>query len=174
MSPPSPTLGTLLHHLIELLDGDVQAAYTTAGLAWRPRYTPVLRGLMSLGPASIKALALKIGISHSAVSQTVAQMVKDDLVELKPGADARERIVALTPKAQAMVPALQRQWAAVNAAADALDAELSAPLSGVIREAIAALNQRPFGQRILAQALSAPDHPQPLPSSKLTPEYPTS
>jgi len=179
MSSPSPTLGTLLHHLIELLDGDVQAAYTTAGLAWRPRYTPVLRGLMSLGPASIKSLALKIGISHSAVShsavsQTVAQMRKDDLVELKPGADARERIVALTPKAQAMVPALQRQWAAVNAAADALDAELSAPLSGVIREAITALNQRPFGQRILAQALAAPDHPQPPPSSKLTPEYPTS
>ncbi len=174
MSPPSPTLGTLLHHLIELLDGDVQAAYTTAGLAWRPRYTPVLRGLMSLGPASIKALALKIGISHSAVSQTVAQMVKDDLVELKPGADARERIVALTPKAQAMVPALQRQWAAVNAAADALDAELSAPLSGVIREAITALNQRSFGQRILAQALSAPDHASPPPSDTLTPEYPTS
>lgn len=174
MSSPSPTLGTLLHHLIELLDGDVQAAYTTAGLAWRPRYTPVLRGLMSLGPASIKALALKIGISHSAVSQTVAQMGKDDLVELKPGADARERIVALTPKAQAMVPALQRQWAAVNAAADALDAELSAPLSGVIREAITALSQRPFGQRITAQALSASDHPQPPSSSKLTPEYPTS
>jgi DNA-binding MarR family transcriptional regulator len=176
MSSPSPTLGTLLHHLIELLDGDVQAAYTNAGLAWRPRYTPVLRGLMTLGPASIKALALKIGISHSAVSQTVAQMVKDDLVELKPGADARERIVALTPKAQAMVPALQRQWAAVNAAADALDAELSAPLTGVIREAITALNQRPFGQRIMAQAqtLSAPDHPQPFPSSTLTPEYPTS
>lgn len=174
MSSPSPTLGTLLHHLIELLDGDVQAAYTTAGLAWRPRYTPVLRGLMSLGPASIKALALKIGISHSAVSQTVAQMVKDDLVELKPGADARERIVALTPKAQATVPALQRQWAAVNAAADALDAELSAPLSGVIREAITALNQRPFGQRILAQALSAPDHASPPPSDTLTPEYPTS
>lgn len=174
MSSPSPTLGTLLHHLIELLDGDVQAAYTTAGLAWRPRYTPVLRGLMSLGPASIKALALKIGISHSAVSQTVAQMVKDDLVELKPGADGRERIVALTPKAQAMVPALQRQWAAVNAAADALDAELSAPLSGVIREAITALNQRSFGQRILAQALSAPDHASPPPSDTLTPEYPTS
>ncbi len=174
MSSPSPTLGTLLHHLIELLDGDVQAAYTTAGLAWRPRYTPVLRGLMSLGPASIKALALKIGISHSAVSQTVAQMVKDHLVELKPGADARERIVALTPKAQAMVPALQRQWAAVNAAADALDAELSAPLSGVIREAITALNQRPFGQRILAQALSAPDHASPPPSDTLTPECPTS
>ncbi|CAN5296417.1 helix-turn-helix domain-containing protein [soil metagenome] len=161
MSSPSPTLGTLVRHLIELLDSEVQVAYEAAGLAWRPRYTPVLRGLMSLGPASIKALALRIGISHSAVSQTVAQMTKDALVELKPGADARERIVALTPKAEAMVPALQRQWAAVNAAADRLDAELSAPLSGVIREAIAALGERPFGERIRAEAetLSVPEHP---------------
>lgn len=157
MSSSPPTLGTLLRHLIELLDGEVEAAYVTAGLAWRPRYTPVLRGLLSLGPAPIKALALQIGISHSAVSQTVAQMAKDGLVDLKPGADARERIVALTPKAEAMIPALQRQWAAVNAAADDLNAELSAPLSGVILEAITALNQRPFGQRIMAevQALCA-------------------
>jgi DNA-binding MarR family transcriptional regulator len=161
MSSPSPTLGTLVRHLIELLDGEVQAAYQTAGLAWRPRYTPVLRGLMSLGPASIKALALKIGISHSAVSQTVAQMTRDALVELKPGADARERIVALTPKAEAMIPALQRQWAAVNAAADQLDAELSSPLTGVIAEAVAALGQRPFGERIraAAEASSAPRRP---------------
>jgi len=161
MSPASPTLGTLLRHLLEMLDGDVEAAYVAAGLAWRPRYTPVLRGLLSLGPVSIKALALKIGISHSAVSQTVAQMAKDALVDLKPGADARERIVVLTPKAEAMIPALQRQWAAVNAAADDLDAELTAPLSDTIQDAIAALNRRPFRQRIMAevQALCAPEQP---------------
>lgn len=152
MPSNSPTLGTLVRHLIELLDGEVEAAYEAAGLAWRPRYTPVLRGLISLGPTSIRGLALRIGISHSAASQTVAQMTKDGLVELKRGADARERIVAMTPKAQAMVPALQRQWAAVNAAADQLDDELSAPLSGIIREAINALSQRPFGKRIQAAA----------------------
>lgn len=161
MSSAKPSLGTLIRHLIELLDGDVQAAYEAGGLAWRPRYTPVLRGLLSLGPASIKALAGTIGISHSAVSQTVAQMTKDALVELQPGTDARERIVILTPKAQAMVPALQRQWAAVNAASDTLDAELSTPLSGIVGEAIDALNRRPFGERIMAEAeaLSTPEHP---------------
>lgn len=152
MSSHTLTLGALVRHLIELLDGEVEAAYEAAGLDWRPRYTPVLRGLMTLGPASIKALALRIGISHSAVSQTVAQMTRDALVELTPGADARERIVALTPKAQAMVPALERQWAAINLAADQLDGELSTPLSGLVREAIDALEQRPFGERILAAA----------------------
>lgn len=176
MSPASPSLGTLLRHLVELLDGDVEASYISADLAWRPRYTPVLRGLLSLGPVSIKALALKIGISHSAVSQTVAQMAKDALVDLKPGADARERIVVLTPKAEAMIPALQRQWAAVNAAADDLDAELSAPLSDTIQETIAALNRRPFRQRIMAEveAHRAPEQPSPSPSDPLTPRVPSS
>ena len=152
MSSASPTLGTLARRLIELLDGEVEAAYAASGLAWRPRYTPILRALMSLGPTSIKALAIEIGISHSAVSQTVSQMTREGLVVLKPGADARERIVVLTSKTEALIPALQRQWAATNAAADHLDAELSVPLTGVLGEAIAALNQLPFAERITAAA----------------------
>ncbi|WP_355582773.1 helix-turn-helix domain-containing protein [Xanthomonas cannabis] len=152
MSTPSPTLGTLVRHLIELLDGDLEAVYAASGLAWRPRYTPVLRVLMRLGPVSIKVLAQEIGITHSAASQTVAQMVKQRLVALKPGADARERIVVLTARTRQMIPALQRQWAATNAAAAQLDAELSVPLSAVLAEAIAALNQRSFATRISAAA----------------------
>lgn len=161
MATPSPTLGTLLRHLIELLDRDVEAAYEAAGLNWRPRYTPILRALLSHGPASIRLLSREIGITHSAVSQTVSQMVKDGLVELKPGADARERIVVLTGQTEAMVPALRRQWAATNAAANELDAALSAPLSQVAAEAIEALTQRPFGERIrqAAEALAARNEP---------------
>ncbi|MCL1524141.1 MarR family winged helix-turn-helix transcriptional regulator [Xanthomonas nasturtii] len=155
MRTPSPTLGTLVRHLIELLEGDLEAVYANAGLAWRPRYTPVLRVLMRLGPASIKVLAQEIGITHSAASQTVAQMTKQRLVALKPGADARERIVVLTTRTRKMIPALQRQWAATNAAAAQLDAELSVPLSAVLAEAIAALNQRPFAHRITAAATAA-------------------
>tara|TARA_R110002124_G_scaffold103806_16_gene253162 strand:- start:1297 stop:1839 length:543 start_codon:yes stop_codon:yes gene_type:complete len=160
MSPSSPTLGTLVRCLIERLDREVESAYAASGLTWRPRFTPVLRALMSLGPTSIKAVAAEIGISHSAVSQTISQMSRNGLVVLSPGADARERIVALTPKTEAMIPALQRQWAATNNAANQLDAELSAPLSAILGEAIDALNQRPFGVRITAaaEALSAPDH----------------
>ena len=141
-----------MRHLIDLLDGEVEAAYAASGLHWRPRYTPILRVLMRDGGQSIKTIAQQIGISHSAVSQTVTQMVKDELVLLKPGADARERIVMLTAKTEAMIPRLQRQWSAVNQAAETLDQELSAPLSGVVREAIAALTDRPFGQRIQAAA----------------------
>lgn len=148
------SLGTLMRRLIELLDGEVEAAYADAGLAWRPRYTPVLRALLASGPNAIKELTGQIGITHSAVSQTVSQMAKEGLVTLEPGADGRQRIVALTAKAEAMVPALQRQWAATALAANGLDAELSAPLTGLVAEAIVALERRPFGKRIEAAAQS--------------------
>lgn len=150
MGAPSPILGTLVRHLIELLDGDLEAVYAAAGLDWRPRYTPVLRVLLRSGPLPIKALAQEIGITHSAASQTVAQMTRQRLTVLRPGADARERIVALTPKAKKMVPALQQQWAATNAAAAQLDRELSVALSAVLAEAIAALQHRSFATRIAA------------------------
>ena len=162
MTPPTPTLGTLLRHLIEQLDGAVEAAYQAEGLDYRPRYTPVVKALRALGPVSIRTLSRQAGISHSAASQTVSQMTREGLVALAPGRDGRERIVALTPRAEAMLPAVARQWRAVNAAADALDAELPVPLSGLLVEAIAALERRPFGERIArAAAVPPPISPDP-------------
>lgn len=150
-TPSAPTLGTLLRHLIEQLDGAVEAAYAGAGLAeYRPRYTPVVRALLALGPSSIRAIALHAGTTHSAASQTVAQMTADKLVTSRAprAGDQREKVVALSPKAIAMVPRLERQWTATNRAAAQLDRELSAPLSAIALEALAALERKPFAQRI--------------------------
>lgn len=149
---PHPTLGTLLRHLIEKLDGAVEESYVQSGLDYRPRYTPVVRALMESGPASIRAISRNAGITHSAVSQTVAQMLERGLVRFEAGGDARERIVALTPAAKAMIPKLQQHWRATNAAAEALDTELSMPLSKLLHEAIEALERRSFAQRIGAAA----------------------
>jgi DNA-binding MarR family transcriptional regulator len=150
---PSPTLGTLLRHLIERLDGAVEQSYVESGLAYRPRYTPVMRALMESGPASIRSISRIAGITHSAASQTVAQMVEKGLLRLEPGSDARERIVALTPAAKAMIPKLEQHWGATNEAARLLDSELSMPLSALLREAIAALDRASFTQRIDAAAV---------------------
>jgi len=152
-TPGQGTLGTLLRHLTDLLDSAVEQSYERSGLDYRPRYTPVVRALLELGPTSLRAISGHAGISHSAVSQTVAEMVKNDWLRSAPGSDARERIVSLTPKAEAAIPVLKRHWMATNAAAETLDEELSAPLTDVLREAIERLGNRPFGDRI-AQANS--------------------
>src|SRR3954471_4407864 len=95
--PERAALGTLLRHVLELLDGDVARIYRDLGLAeYRPRFSPLVRALVAGGPAPIRDLARAVGVTHSAASQTVAQLARAGLVTLAPGEDARQRIVHLT------------------------------------------------------------------------------
>ena len=147
-----PTLGTLLRHLIEMLDSAVADTYGSSGLDYRPRYTPAFRVLLTLGPSSIQVLSRHARITHSAASQTVSEMAKRGWVQVRKGPDARQHIVALTAKADQATEILRRHWAATNSAAHALDRELSAPLSALLRETIAVLERRPFLDRIKSAA----------------------
>lgn len=142
-----PTLGTQLRHLIELLDGAVQDAYVQAGVETRPRYTPIFRALAAREPSTIGQIAEAAGITQPAATQTVALMSKDGLVSVKPAPDdARQRLIRLTKKGRALYPKMQACWAATNLAADSLDQD--AALSVAIASAIAALEIKPFAQRI--------------------------
>jgi DNA-binding MarR family transcriptional regulator len=144
-----PGLGTRLRHLIELLDGDVAAVEEELGLTgFRPRFAPFLRTLAAIGPSSIRDLAKIVEVTHSAASQTVAQMARQDLVELSPGADARQRIVTLTGRSRELLPQLERSWNAAETAGRELDAELPFPLSEVVISATEALRRRPLRDRI--------------------------
>jgi DNA-binding MarR family transcriptional regulator len=146
-------LGTRLRHLLELLDGDVEAVYTDLGIqGFRPRFAPVVRVLAASGPCSIRDLARAIGVTHSAASQTVAQMARRELVTLAPGVDARERIVRLTPAAERLLLLLEAESAATTAAAVEFERELSFPLSRLVDEALDALRRRTMRERIAAAA----------------------
>lgn len=150
----SATLGTLLRRLIDALDGAVEQSYADAGLDYRPRYTPVVRALLDEGPMTIRALSARTGVTHSAMGQTVNQMAAHGLAVLTVGGDARERIVALTPRAEQLVPQLQRLWASTEAAARTLDDELGLSLPGVIQQALKLLDETPFPDRLRAASSS--------------------
>jgi DNA-binding MarR family transcriptional regulator len=146
-------LGTRLRHVLDLLDGDVARVYADLGLAgYRPRFSPVVRALVALGPSSIRDIARAIGVTHSAASQTVSQMSRNGLVALEPGEDARQRIVRLTDKARSLRPIIDAEWAATGAAVASLDAELPVPLAEMLAAILAAVERRPMRDRIAAAA----------------------
>ncbi|MGI5491535.1 MarR family winged helix-turn-helix transcriptional regulator [Microtetraspora malaysiensis] len=158
--PEHAALGTLLRHVLELLDGDVAKVYDELGLPdYRPRFSPYVRVLVIEGPASIRELAAKVGVTHSAASQTVAQLARSGLVALEPGADARQRIVSLTPQAREILPVIEAEWAATAAAARELDAELPMPLADLLAEAVRALRRTSFRDRIAASGQDLPPTP---------------
>ncbi|WP_028104641.1 MarR family winged helix-turn-helix transcriptional regulator [Pseudoduganella violaceinigra] len=142
-------LGTQLRHLIELLDGAVQAAYAEAGLDYRPRYTPVMRALAGGQSCSVSQIAESAGITQPAATQTIALMLKEGwLVAQASPTDARQKLLRLSAQGERLLPQLQACWRATAAAAASLDADLPQPLSDTLASAIAALEQRPFSERI--------------------------
>lgn len=160
-APDREALGTLLRHVLELLDGDVAAVYAGLDLAdYRPRYSPLVRVLLAEGALPIRDLAARVGVTHSAASQSVAQMRRAGLVTVARGVDARQRVVALTPRAQALRPVIEAEWAATTTAMRQLDAELPVPLADELYAVLAALRRRPLRDRIADTGL-APAAPPP-------------
>lgn len=151
-------LGTQLRHLIELLDGAVEQSYLDAGLNYRPRYTPVMKALLQREPLTIGEIATQAGITQPAATQTVALMVKEGLLTAAAGKlDARQKVIKLSKNGRAMLAQVEPCWQATAAAADSLDTQLPYPLSSALAQAIAALEQQPFGERIRAARATQSD-----------------
>jgi DNA-binding MarR family transcriptional regulator len=146
-------LGTLLRHVLDEMDDDIATVLADLGTpGYRPRFSAIVRALVALGPVPIGDLARAIAVTHSAASQTVAQMARRGFVELRPGEDARQRVVYLTDKARALLPKIEAEWAATASAAAEMDAELPFPLAELVPAIAAALARRSFRQRILESA----------------------
>ena len=147
-------LGTLLRHLLEEMDGDIATVLSDLGMpGYRPRFSPVVRALVALGPVPIRDLAAATGVTHSAASQTVAQMCSRGFVTIGPGgADARQRVVHLTAKARALLPQIEAEWEATASAGAEMDTELPVPLAELVSALAAALARRSFRQRIIDSA----------------------
>lgn len=144
-------IGTRLKQVQDLLDGGLAQVYAELGLpGFRLRYTPVLKVLDSANGQSIRDLAEAVGVTHSAMSQTVAQLLRDGLVSSEKGSDARSRVVQLTPAAKKIMPTLDREWRMTSILARELEAEMSIPLSQALDEVLALLAKRPYAERASA------------------------
>lgn len=156
-----PGLDARLRALLEAMDADVALALADLGVRdYRTRYSAVVRFVDEHGPSTIRRLAERLQVTHSAASQTIAEMERRGWVEVRAGADARERLVRLTSKARRLLPAINAEWDATEAAAAALDAELPYSLSALIDDLATALERRRFRERIADAAASLPQSPQ--------------
>jgi DNA-binding MarR family transcriptional regulator len=116
----------------------------------RPRFSMAIIFLEG-GPLSIRELAREVNVTHSAMSQTVTAMRKDGLIRSAPGADARNRMIELTPAGRALIEPLRREWYATEAVLAELDAEVPYELGQLITDLRVALDRRTFTERLRAQ-----------------------
>lgn len=157
-TPVGVSLGSRVRAVLDRMDSDVARILVDLGLTdYRPSFSAVIRFVVENETVTIRDLARRTGVTHSAASQRVAEMRRRGLVELVGGTDARERIIRLTRTALALKPAIDAEWEVTSAAFDALNAELTASLAQVVDEMNAALDRRSFRDRIADAAAELDD-----------------
>jgi len=98
------------------MDDGIAAVYDRLGIEGvRPRFSMALMFLDDAG-MSIRELAERCGVTHSAMSQSVAVMRDAELVESEPGTDARSRVITLTARGHEVAAVFWREWYATETA----------------------------------------------------------
>lgn len=154
-TPQDPTevvVWQSLRDLLDAMDAEIARLYAERGLGHvRPRFTMPLIRLSHRGPLTIRQLAESIGVTHSAMSQTVAALRRDGLVRSVPGPDARTRKITLTARSRTLVPFLEAEWRATEQSVAELEREVPYPMTQVVKDVEAALARRSFRDRVAAR-----------------------
>lgn len=145
---PPVGLGTLLRALLAQLEPAVEQAYSDCDPLMRSRYYPVMRTLLMDGRASVGEIAQKVGVSQPAMTQTIGQMVKDDLLDVDLGEDRRARLVTLSERGNEAVARLRPIWSTIAKATGTLAREADIDLVTTLERALAALSEKDFSARI--------------------------
>ncbi|HVX09375.1 helix-turn-helix domain-containing protein [Humibacter sp.] len=135
------------------MEDGIAAVYDRLGIEGvRPRFSMALMflddGGMS-GGMSIRELADRCGVTHSAMSQSVAVMRDAELVESEPGTDARSRVITLTARGHEVAAVFWREWYATETAVREVAEEAGVDLEQVAAGMGAALDRESFTDRVL-------------------------
>jgi DNA-binding MarR family transcriptional regulator len=151
------------HLLVRQMDNDIARIYDDREVAGiTPRHAMPLIRLAHKGSMTITELSSELGVTHSAASQTVAVLTRAGYVRSKPGVDARTRTIALTGRGRALIPLLEAEWRATEAAISDLEAEIFYPLSQLGRDLEAALTRRSFYERVSGHLTDAQRADEPV------------
>ncbi|KAB8168042.1 MarR family transcriptional regulator [Lysobacter maris] len=117
-------LGARLRRLSERIDREVAQFYAELGVEFEQRWYGTLNLLDQFDSLTVGELSEALGIRHVSVSQTRDSLHKAGLVETTADPeDARRRKLSLSRKGRTLVNRLRPAWAALSAAAEALDRE---------------------------------------------------
>ena len=142
-------LGTRMKRIGEKLQADTQKVIDGFAVPVQAGQWPFLAALDRLGAVTVGQLAEAIGITQPGATRTVAQLVRQGLVESEQADDdQRRRIVSLSKEGRRLVAAAKLDiWPSVR---DAV-ADLCDPLDGPLLQQLAAIEDglaaRPLARR---------------------------
>jgi len=140
-------IGTRLKRVYEMLGFDLDKIYKEAGLDFTVRHFPVVFALHNHKALNISELQKISVLTHSAISQTVKQLMERDMVTMNVGEDARSRIIHLTKKGEGIVENLLPIWEVVDVIIQEIRRESQNDLLLALNDFEANLHEKGFYQR---------------------------
>lgn len=152
--PAGGGFGSRLRKLVDRLDREVVVLYRDLGVGFEPRWYAVFTTLLSEGPATVGELAVRLGVTHAAVSQVRSALQAEGLIGTRVDPRyARRHVLAVTPKGAALAVQLEPLWKAINDVTARLLADEAPGLARGMEEFAAALDQMSLKDRV-EQAMS--------------------
>jgi DNA-binding MarR family transcriptional regulator len=147
-------IATRLQRLSENLRKDGSLIYKAYGVAFEPKYFPVVFVLHAKPLLNIVQLAEEIGFSHPSTITLLKDLEKKGFVESKKDQhDERKRMVRLTPKGKILVKRIQPVWQImIRALSELLATENN--LLAAITEVEALMDEQGFYQRAKKEILT--------------------
>lgn len=143
-------LGSRLRCLTERLTQDVSQIYRELDIDFEPRWFSIFYLLSQNAPLGVVDIARILNVSHPAVNQLAGEMIQHGLVRaMKDKNDKRKRLLTLTEKGQALLPASREIWDGIYRAVQETMDESDSKLLADIERFESALDRQPIHQRFL-------------------------
>ena len=152
----TPGLGELLRYVSDLVDSGSEKTYREMAIAYRPRFTPVLRA-MAAGAQTVTDITAQTFLTQGAISQSVSMMEKEGILHKVALEDGRKSRLQLTEKGDALVAGLQPHWQTLFVAIAELEKETGHPLRAILQDTARALERQGFDERIRLAKKPHPD-----------------
>ncbi|WP_118952727.1 MarR family winged helix-turn-helix transcriptional regulator [Taibaiella helva] len=110
-------ISTRLQRLSDRIRKDGQEIYKAMGLAFEPKWFPVIYVLHRRDTLSVVELANEIGYSHPSTITLLKELEKEKLIRSKKDkADERKRLLQLSAKGRHLVAQMEPVWDVIVAA----------------------------------------------------------
>lgn len=151
-------LGRSLQRLLVLIAGQGQETLRASGVDYSMRSAPIVLLLAKGGPMAAADLAKALGEPHQLVAQRLDALLDLDIVTRdSDAADARRKVLKITPKGRAQLRRLKACFDLLEAAYERLFAEIGCDLAGKVLEITEALTREPLPERVLSERAAAQD-----------------
>ncbi|MBN9285491.1 MULTISPECIES: MarR family transcriptional regulator [unclassified Flavobacterium] len=142
-------ISTRLQRLSEQLRKDGALVYKAFGIAFEPKWFPVIYTLHHKEVLSVVEIANEIGYTHPSTISLLRELEKQKLIRSKKDKiDERKRLILLTAKGQALIEEMKPVWEVISTALNEI-ADNQNNLLKAINEAESKIANQSFLQRAM-------------------------